>query len=213
MMNDLYFLQLNDKVNIYEFNKLTNLTSYKYYKFNKINNLLILKVSLEIILRYVVVNKYDINNDNLNISYNKYKRPYLNIENIYYSNSYGENCAIIFISNNNIGVDIEKLKLPNINLAKKFFTNKEFNYVFESYNLQKQRFFEIWTKKEAYIKYIGTGFYTKINSFDVINSKYSKLFNSFILNNHMVSICMNSKKFFNVHKVCFEDIIKLSLSI
>ena len=71
-----------------------------------------------------------------------------------------------------LGIDIEKLRTDisqNEKIAGRFFTPDEAIYL-SSLNTDKKAyaFTDIWTKKEAYIKAIGTGLTTELDSFNVL---------------------------------------------
>lgn len=75
-------------------------------------------------------------------------------------------CGIVL--NNDLGVDVESLERTNatINIARHCFSEQEaqdLNNVPESQ--QKQRFFEYWTLKEAYIKARGMGLSLPLDQF------------------------------------------------
>ena len=62
------------------------------------------------------------------------------------------------IADSDIGVDIEKIdccKRYEL-IVKKFFSKNEKEYVRQKANTNES-FFEVWTKKEAYVKYLGMG--------------------------------------------------------
>lgn len=67
------------------------------------------------------------------------------------SHSGGE--AIIAVSDREIGADIQKMRPVDLRLAERFFTAREKEYVGEDVS----RFYEVWTKKEAYGKWQGSG--------------------------------------------------------
>jgi 4'-phosphopantetheinyl transferase len=57
-----------------------------------------------------------------------------------------------------------------MDIAKRFFTPRERGYIASSED-QNKAFFEIWTKKEAYIKRQGKGLSVSFTSFDVFDEK------------------------------------------
>ncbi len=104
---------------------------------------------------------------------NKYGKPLLDHGTpIRFNMSHSHNTAIIAISNNaDIGVDVEFIKKKPSweKIAHRFFHPNEIAYLFDQdTDEQKKSFFQIWTRKEAYIKALGTGFATPFSSFDVI---------------------------------------------
>lgn len=72
------------------------------------------------------------------------------------------------VSDSEIGVDIELLKKAKMNVADRFFTPNEVAKL-NSLNdeAQDNYFFLLWTVKESYLKYLGTGLTKPLNSFDV----------------------------------------------
>ena len=72
-------------------------------------------------------------------------------------------------------------------IAKRFFSENEYKYILESES-QGNAFYEIWTKKEAYVKFLGTGLSTPLSSFDVTNKNLSSKFYTKQISEYMLSI-------------------------
>jgi len=119
------------------------------------------------------------------ISYNKndHGKPALDHENpVYFNLTHSHDLAILAISKySEIGVDVEyfKNKASWKKIAQRFFTETEVSYLQnQPEDMQENLFFQIWTRKEAYIKAIGTGLSTSLSSFDATTSKTIKPLNS-----------------------------------
>jgi len=54
-----------------------------------------------------------------------------------------------------------------------------------------QRFYEVWTKKESYAKYVGKGLSIPLKTFDVIDDSIKENFSIFNINGYIISICKN----------------------
>lgn len=67
-----------------------------------------------------------------------------------------------------IGIDIEKMNKLEACIAKRFFTCIEQKYILSHEN-SLQAFYEVWTKKESYLKCIGLGLSGALSSFDVFD--------------------------------------------
>lgn len=100
-------------------------------------------------------------------------KPYLkNDRNFHFSISHTGNYAAIACAGYEIGMDIEQIDRPldRRRIAETVFTPEESAYIFSQAicsqaifspseeAVQRLRFAELWTAKESYLKYIGTGF-------------------------------------------------------
>ena len=92
-------------------------------------------------------------------------KPYFkNTDGLFFSISHSFPHYAVAVSDNPVGIDIEKIRDVNLNISKRMFTENERKYVGQNIG----RFFEIWTKKEAYSKFTGKGLGEKFSSFDVL---------------------------------------------
>lgn len=89
----------------------------------------------------------------------------------HYNLSHSGRWVVIAFGDSEVGVDVEELRADaDIEaIARRFFTTEERHYVFEAEQDQRQRFFEIWTGKESYLKYLGTGLKTDMTAFSVLS--------------------------------------------
>lgn len=84
---------------------------------------------------------------------------------IYFSLSHSGDLIALAISDRDIGIDIEKIRQAKENLVKRVCCENEISSVFSSEN-PDEAFTEIWTKKEAYLKALGTGIDRELTSID-----------------------------------------------
>jgi phosphopantetheine--protein transferase-like protein len=80
-----------------------------------------------------------------------------------------------------IGVDVERIneEFEYEPIVKQFFTQNEGQYILDSGVVSNKRFYEIWTRKEAYLKAVGAGI-TKGLDVEVLKEKING--NSFLEN-------------------------------
>ena len=71
-------------------------------------------------------------------------------------------CGITFAGK--VGADIEKINEAPFEIMEDVFCKEEIDYI----NGNDQRFFEVWTAKEAYTKCIGIGLVTDIKAINMI---------------------------------------------
>ena len=104
---------------------------------------------------------------------NQHGKPLLDHKtSLNFNMSHSRDKAIIAVTSDSIvGVDVEYSDKKNSweKIVPRYFHPDEINYLLaQPKDRQKQTFFQIWTRKEAFIKAIGTGFATSLTSFSVI---------------------------------------------
>jgi 4'-phosphopantetheinyl transferase len=80
--------------------------------------------------------------------------------------SHSGDYAVCAASDNEIGIDIQKTRRANFRIAQRYFTSTECEYI----GNDESRFFELWAKKESYVKATGTGLTVPLNSFSVLEN-------------------------------------------
>lgn len=99
-------------------------------------------------------------------------KPYLpGREDFHFNLSHSGRWVAIAWSDRPVGIDVELLAMDEgkEQLARRFFRSDEQEYLFVAHGQSRaQRFFEIWTKKESYLKFQGTGINRPLNSFSVL---------------------------------------------
>ena len=100
--------------------------------------------------------KLNTSEESLVFSENKNGKPYFtNFPDFYFNISHSADGIAIAVDTKEIGIDIEKIRDVNLRVADRFFTDEEKKYVYKDEEFCQKRFFEIWTKKEAYVKKHG----------------------------------------------------------
>ena len=93
---------------------------------------------------------------NYEIGYNSQGKPYfLSHREIFFNISHSSNYVVCVIGDRPVGIDIEGGRKGRQNLAKRFFDISEAEWIEEGDC--DERFFRIWTLKEAYGKATGQG--------------------------------------------------------
>lgn len=105
------------------------------------------------VLRKALSEAKGIKPEKIIFKYNEFGKPYAENVDVQFSVSHSEDAVICAVSENDTGIDIEKIRDVRFKVAERFATEKELEYIGEN----TERFFEIWTLKEAYFKCIGTG--------------------------------------------------------
>lgn len=104
---------------------------------------------------------------------------------IYFSLSHSGDFLALAISDREVGIDIEKLREPKENLVMRVCCKNEIEKIYSNKNPDTV-FTEIWTRKEAYLKALGTGIDRELSSIDTTDEKFS--FTTEITDNFIVSV-------------------------
>lgn len=194
-MNNLYFLQINETIDEPIFLQMLELLSpekreqIKRYRFD-----LDKKLSLysEALVRILACQFLNISNKDITFVKSSFGKPYIQeYSNFHFNISHTKSAIAVIISDKSIGVDIEAIREADMLIANRFFTDDEIRYITEANEYKNKRFFEIWTKKEAYIKYIGKGLSIPLNSFNTLDDDLSSIITTFEKDGYIISVCGN----------------------
>lgn len=136
--------------------------------------------------------------------YGKYGKPYLKDAALYFNVSYTYGVCLIALSDDEIGADIERLRTAKLHVANRCFTDSENHYLHQDTELFDQRFYELWTQKEAYLKYTGEGFYRTPKSVDVLSQPICEWLYTFANGDTIISLCGRNIHPVSVYEVCYE---------
>ena len=189
----IIYTAVNENINREVFERILRLVSgqkqrkvFGYYK--DIDR----KLSLysEVVVRLLACKILGIRNNEINFGKGKFGKPYIkNFQSFYFNVSHTRNAIAVAVSDMEVGVDIEVVRRDEHDIAERFFTASEFNYIYNGNIGKEKRFFEIWTKKEAYIKYVGKGLTIPLNSFSVVNGKPDLEFFVTEIDDYIISVC------------------------
>ncbi|GAM09909.1 4'-phosphopantetheinyl transferase HetI [Geobacter sp. OR-1] len=126
------------------------------------------------LLRKILSSYLPISPEELDFDYGPHGKPELrnaDSSGIHFNLSHSSNLALLAINRKYpIGVDIETARYGRsfMKLAERFFSCREID---DLHDLDEESvlagFYACWTRKEAYLKAIGTGLATPLNAFDV----------------------------------------------
>lgn len=106
----------------------------------------------------------------LRIERNPHGKPF--VDGIEFNISHSRAWALMaFSRTNQVGIDVQYMKpaLDFARIAQRRYTESEREQIFAHADVAAQRdaFFAIWTRKEAYVKAHGTSFHDKLSSLDL----------------------------------------------
>jgi len=174
----------------------------------------------ELMVRHVLCQRLLVENKDIEILKNDAGKPYVKGYIIYFNISHAGDFVVCAFSQQEIGIDIEQIKEIDLNIARRFFHQQEY----EDLQAQKKQnqldyFYSLWTLKESYIKWLGTGLSTPLDSFCfhimdkniscVDNArKVMPFFKQFFIKNYKLSVCSMIYNFEDdIEKISIEEII------
>lgn len=90
---------------------------------------------------------------------------------VYYNLSHSGELIVCVVAGHEVGVDCQETVRAASNIkgiSERFFSREENAYLSSKISDYNDAFFEIWTRKEAYIKYTGKGISEGLQSFSVV---------------------------------------------
>ncbi len=106
----------------------------------------------------------------------------------------------VALSDGPVGVDVEKVRQTDLGIAPEIFSENELSWLNSEKTGRERRFFEIWTKKEARLKYDGGGLPDNLRAVDVTACSAPKLRSVLYMMNIIVSVCSAAR--FTERDVC-----------
>lgn len=151
-----------------------------------------MKLSAALFLKYQCEKRTGLSDEQLCFRKNTLGKPYLSEthlktqsrQNVHFSLSYTEDAFACAFSHAPVGVDIERLS-PLTVLPARFLSPDEQRYCTNGCDsspcendilkiCDSHRFYEIWTRKEAYTKMLGQGLAMEFSSFSVLEPDIAK---------------------------------------
>ena len=132
-----------------------------------------------LLLQGIVEKELNINPEELVVLKGEQGKPYIaGCPEFYFNISHSGDVVAIAYGNIPVGIDVEIIRCreSDLKVAKRCFTEEEYTFITDgAYALDmagkshsvEERFFMVWTMKEAYLKYKGTGISVPMNSFCV----------------------------------------------
>jgi 4'-phosphopantetheinyl transferase len=157
---------------------LGQLCPWRYEKAMQLRNPAgrVTSVAAGLFLQQVLWEKYGIPAAKIKIVLGEQGKPCLMQEGtrqaLHFNLSHSGNYVVLAISDENVGIDIECKDDKGLRVAKRCLAEEEYRYIQKQpEEKQMQAFRRIWTMKESFLKYTGTGISVPLSSFTVDGEK------------------------------------------
>jgi len=196
-MTALYLMEMNGQSDPGLLKEFMSLLSYE--KQEQISRMRFesdrkLHVYSEVLLRTCICEALSIKNPDIQFDKNEFGKPFLpGYPAFHFNISHTRYAAAAAIGDSALGVDVEKINAADTAVARRAFTEKEIAYVNAGRTDIDIRFSEIWTKKEAYVKWTGKGLPADLSSIDVSADPAGTRMITIQFSGYVVSFCSGAK--------------------
>ena len=216
-MNTIYFLPLPDSEEDRSLHQLLPFVpEEKQEKIKRFRFHMDRKLSLysELLVRVVASQTLNIPNGEIVFERGEWGKPRLwGHPDFHYNISHTRSAVMVAVSDSPVGADIEKIKKAELGIAKRYFAEQEQDYISISEEGAAERFYEIWTRKEAYCKYIGKGLSLPLRSFDVAGPPLCASIMTMKWGEYIGSVCAQQPNMqFTVQEWTQDQIERMALS-
>lgn len=128
-------------------------------KINRYKKTMDRKLSLyaALLLSYACADQYDLSCAEVDPVWPETGKPYLkSYSDIHFSISHSGSCAAVAVSDEKIGLDAELIAKAPMQILQRAFSPYEASLI-QRASYPDLEFYRIWTRKESYGKYLGTG--------------------------------------------------------
>lgn len=112
-------------------------------------------------------------------------KPFAENTDAQFNISHSGNLVVCAVDGRPVGIDVEQIRHIDLKIAKRIYTDDELCYLFgfppseDDFNVLPDegmllRFFELWTAKEANLKYTGAGITENLKTLSVNSEKTQK---------------------------------------
>ena len=145
------------------------------------------KLNSQDFIKYILYKYYGYDFGKIDIQRTKNGKPYIKDSMLSFNVSHSADAiiAIVGVGYDSVGIDMEVLQNKyREKIIKRFFQKEEIAFINSSED-KNLEFYNIWTKKEAYIKKNALNM-TYISKINVLKEKMD----TFIIDNMVVSVCI-----------------------
>jgi 4'-phosphopantetheinyl transferase len=163
--------------------------TYRFFKDKR------LSVLAYLLLSYALKEEYGVDSPGI-MGYGSHGKPYLCAhENIQFNLSHCSVAAACAVSANNVGVDVQDIAKENHAVMKRVMHPNEIRQIEESEDISAE-FTRLWSRKESYLKFRGTGLTNNMSELDLAlvqcvsdNNKNDFGIYTKRIDNYYISVC------------------------
>lgn len=125
----------------------------------------------ELIVRYALKCDFGLNGRSIFFEKSSFGKPYIKDSPLHFNISHSREYVICAVSDRPVGIDIEIYGKYQKNLLNYFHQNERLFLMKIPVETRWKYFYNLWSLKESFIKYLGWGLYFPLDSFEVVKNQ------------------------------------------
>jgi 4'-phosphopantetheinyl transferase len=148
------------------------------------------------LIRMITSKKLGLANHQIKFSHKEWGKPFLvGYDHYHFNVSHAGRYVACATDEEPVGIDVEEIKQVDLGIAKRFFGEEEKAFLFSRPEDQQQKtFYQIWTRKESYIKRDGRGLSIPLPSFSVFSASDVSFHQVFESEEAVCTVCTGKQK-------------------
>jgi len=120
----------------------------------------------ELTVRHVLCKQFRFKNEDIKILKSNEGKPYIEDNSIYFNITHAGDFVVCVFSDQEVGIDLEQINEIDLKIAQRFFCQSEYeDLLAQKVENHLDYFYSLWTLKESYVKWLGTGISIPLDSF------------------------------------------------
>jgi 4'-phosphopantetheinyl transferase len=123
----------------------------------------------DILIRSIICSKLNMANKEIHFTVESYGKPCVaGLPSFHFNIAHSGHWIVCAVDCDPVGIDIEEIKPINLDVAKYFFSIQEYRWLMDQDEAARlSGFYELWTLKESFIKWLGKGLSYPLQSFSI----------------------------------------------
>lgn len=146
------------------------------------------------------------------IAENEHGKPYFNTSEKRFSITHSDNIVAVSLSDNNHGIDIERLRHMDEKTVRAVLSPYSYLEYLKADDAEKDKMFvRIFTEKESYVKYLGTGFECKPSEIVPQNVSFLTKYLFRDADVYCLTVCVEKQETFTFEPLSVKDLLASNL--
>ncbi|TDF92818.1 4'-phosphopantetheinyl transferase superfamily protein [Paenibacillus piri] len=124
----------------------------------------------EILIRSIISVKLNMANKEIHFTAEPYGKPSVaGLPSFHFNIAHSGRWIVCAVDSDPVGIDIEEIKPINLDVASYFFSMQEYRWLMgQNETSRLPCFYELWTLKESFVKWLGKGLSFPLQSFSIV---------------------------------------------